>query len=412
MVFAGFNEVYKLLAEYLCNLEPNRTDTEYNVSLITKVFLFQFVNSYSSMYMVAFVKSNAESLGLDDWFGLCKCVDFKHIPGMGYTSDDDCTDKDLNSPAKCVCEQPDCIYELAYLLLSIFGTQLVIGNVLEFVVPWFQAKLKIAAEEQLMDDDDAPPLTQAEFESKLHPYERIEVFNDYNEMILQLGFITLFAPAFPMVALMGFVNNLIEIRSDANKLVRVYQRPQARAVEDIGTWETILEILTYISVATNVGLVWFTTSFGRQYSTSTQVWGFVVTEHVFLLIKVWIAWAIPDVPEDVKKRIQAQEYLTNKALGLEQEERYDQAKDEFFFPDREDNDVFATSDAADVEWDNKDARKASNHHEEPGGVNKTGVPMAQPKDNNTKKAPKEATRAQEAVTRARLPAASNSHAPY
>ena len=330
-----FNEVYKGLALYLTNLEPHRTDTEFNDGLITKVFLFQFINSYSSMYMVAFVKANAESLGITDYVGICKCTEFKIISGMttlsGGITDDDCTDQDLNKPISCTCENPDCVFELAWLLLSIFGVQLFIGNFLEFVVPWVKQKLLLAAEEKGMTEEmKSKQLTQAEFEAKLEPYERIEIFDDYNEMILQLGYITLFSPAFPLVSLMGLCNNIVEIRSDANKLCTVYQRPKAMAVEDIGSWETVLEIMTYVSVATNCGIVWFLTSFGAQYSAQTRVWGFVISEHCFLIVKVFIAWAIPDVPDEVKKRIAAQNYLTAKAMGDESASKYDPSKDAFF----------------------------------------------------------------------------------
>eukprot|EP00658_Telonema_sp_P-2_P037187 TRINITY_DN2676_c0_g1_i6.p1 TRINITY_DN2676_c0_g1~~TRINITY_DN2676_c0_g1_i6.p1 ORF type:complete len:359 (-),score=116.54 TRINITY_DN2676_c0_g1_i6:235-1311(-) len=265
----------------------------------------------------------------------------------GKTDADQCTQSDLANDI-CICNQPDCIFELAWLLLTIFGVQLVIGNVMEFVVPWFQAKLKMQAEEELLDDgEEHNELTEAEVQAKLHPYMRIDMFNDYNEMILQLGFITLFSPAFPLVALMGLVNNLVELRSDSNKLCRVYQRPQATPAEDIGTWENILDIMTYIAVATNVGLVWFATSFRDDYGETTRVWGFVVTEHVAVMIKIWIAWAIPDVPEETKKRIDAQTYLTNKALGLMEETAYDTATDPFYFPDATDEGALAPGDTTD-----------------------------------------------------------------
>jgi len=200
----------------------------------------------------------------------------------------------------------------------VFGVQLTVGNAVEFLVPWFMKKLKIEAEEKLADDDDLPPMTEAEYESKLEQYDHLEGFEDYNEMVIQFGFIALFAPAFPLVSLMGLVNNVIEIRSDSNKLCRVFQRPIARVVEDIGTWEMILDLMTYIAVATNVGLLWFTSEFGSQYTPLTRVWGFLVSEHAFMIVKCAIAYAIPDIPEDVKDRIAAEEVLTKKALGQDE----------------------------------------------------------------------------------------------
>jgi Calcium-activated chloride channel len=38
-----------------------RTDTEHDDAIIAKLFLFQFVNSYASLYYVAFIKNTVET---------------------------------------------------------------------------------------------------------------------------------------------------------------------------------------------------------------------------------------------------------------------------------------------------------------------------------------------------------------
>jgi anoctamin-10 len=50
------NEQYKSLALYLNKNENHRTDTEYEDSLILKLFAFQFVNSYAALFYIAFIK--------------------------------------------------------------------------------------------------------------------------------------------------------------------------------------------------------------------------------------------------------------------------------------------------------------------------------------------------------------------
>lgn len=55
-------------------------------------------------------------------------------------------------------------------------------------------------------------------------------------MMIQLGYVVLFSSAFPPAALCAMLNNLIEIRSDAFKLVYVCQRPFGQRVPNIGTW--------------------------------------------------------------------------------------------------------------------------------------------------------------------------------
>ena len=47
------NIVYGKVAVKLTRRENHRTDTEYEDSLIAKIFVFQFVNSYTSFYYLA-----------------------------------------------------------------------------------------------------------------------------------------------------------------------------------------------------------------------------------------------------------------------------------------------------------------------------------------------------------------------
>lgn len=47
---------YDRLAEWLTEMELQRTQTEYEDSLALKIYMFQFVNYYSSIFYIAFLK--------------------------------------------------------------------------------------------------------------------------------------------------------------------------------------------------------------------------------------------------------------------------------------------------------------------------------------------------------------------
>ena len=70
--------------------------------------------------------------------------------------------------------------------------------------------------------------------------------------VIQYGFITLFVAAFPLAPLFALINNIIEIRLDAYKMVTTKRRQLALRAQDIGLWQAILRSITYLSFATNV----------------------------------------------------------------------------------------------------------------------------------------------------------------
>lgn len=52
--------------------------------------------------------------------------------------------------------------------------------------------------------------------------------------VLQFGFVTIFVAAFPLAPLFALLNNILEIRLDARKLVCSYRRPVGVRVQNIG----------------------------------------------------------------------------------------------------------------------------------------------------------------------------------
>jgi hypothetical protein len=55
-----FNYIYNFVALLLTRLENHKTETEFERSLISKTFIFQFVNSFNSLFYIAFLKQDSE----------------------------------------------------------------------------------------------------------------------------------------------------------------------------------------------------------------------------------------------------------------------------------------------------------------------------------------------------------------
>jgi hypothetical protein len=200
--------------------------------------------------------------------------------------------------------------ELYCLLLSTLLTTQIAGAIAELAVPYAQYKLKIWMEESNAEGKELSNLTH---EAHLYPTHPLDAFYDYNKMVLQFGFVSMFVSAFPLAPFCALVNNLIEIRTDAMKRLLATQRPSpSMRAENIGEWILVLEFMSYVAVATNIGVLCFTSPKLEQHfklSHSETVWAFICLEHVVVFCKLMIAYNIDDQPEWVSLRLARDEYM-------------------------------------------------------------------------------------------------------
>ena len=136
------------------------------------------------------------------------------------------------------CET-SCLSEVRSLTQSLVLINLVVGNVTETLLPYLRHKWDM---ERLQAEEDDVNVYHSnhEIEGTLPVYEG--TFEDYNELVLQVisdsllcatkgsilmmhvaqfATVTMFALAYPLGAVLALLNNLVEIRSDAFKLVQV-----------------------------------------------------------------------------------------------------------------------------------------------------------------------------------------------
>jgi hypothetical protein len=159
-----------------------------------------------------------------------------------------------------------------------------------------------------MTEYELPKMTYYEGQAKLEPFEGI--FSEYSNILLQLGYVVLFAPAFPLASALLWLSFYFELRTDAYKMVCNTRRPAYMGAEDIGAWQTVLRMLAALGVLTNLGLAGMTdTTLKRilpfhflgliEVNESNKVLFLVVLEHLLLLTQYCVLTIIPDVPEDI-----------------------------------------------------------------------------------------------------------------
>uniref|UniRef100_A0A3Q1GI51 Anoctamin n=1 Tax=Acanthochromis polyacanthus TaxID=80966 RepID=A0A3Q1GI51_9TELE len=353
LVILLLSRVYTALAHILTRWEMHRTQTKYEDMFILKVFIFQFVNFYSSPVYIAFFKGR-----------------FVGYPGnyntlFGVRNED--------------CGAGGCLIELAQELLVIMVGKQLINNIQEFISPklkswWQKRKLRPQLKEKKKEVDGEEA---QEEEEEVCPWEDDYqllvcegLFSEYLEMVLQFGFITIFVAACPLAPLFALINNWVEIRLDAHKFVTEYRRPVAERAQDIGIWFPILQFITHMAVLSNAFLIAFTSSFlprlyyrytrdstlsgfisftlatsphtfnQQHHNASCRYRGFrdengeylpeyfhllairlgfiIVFEHVVFFIGRLIDLMVPDIPEEVELKIKREHYMAKEALAENQ----------------------------------------------------------------------------------------------
>ncbi|KAI1296792.1 Anoctamin-10 [Halotydeus destructor] len=195
---------YYQIALWLNNKENYAFDCEHENHLISKLVVFQFINSFLSLFYIAFFEGH-----------MCKLHE-----------------------------------QLAALLI----TRQVIGNINEALWPLASHAFKFSPSMPTKKYANSDKVSQAEIEAALERYE--STFDDHLEMFIQFGHIVMFSPVFPLASVCALLNNIVEIRSDAFKLCICLQRPFAGPkVKDIGHWHFAYDCLVYAAIAVNCGLL-------------------------------------------------------------------------------------------------------------------------------------------------------------
>lgn len=291
MIIIFMNQVWKFIAIKLTTWENHRTDSDFENALISKIFIFYFVNSYTSLFYIGFFKKTASYWNDDDLQDGCKTGTGWRVLGYG------------------------CAEELTVQLVTILGVNMGFGQFREVMMPWLIGKLQLYLLKKSVGQEAVKEVPQWERESKKPLFPG--TFDEYSEMVIQYGYITMFAAAFPLAPLMAVLNNVVEIRTDAFKLLDAYTRPEYKGAESIGAWFPILEILGIVAVGTNCMLIGFQFSALSDlldYNTFQTFAAVVILEHVVLVLKWLISTLVPDYPGWIVKAKAKQQFVQEQQL--------------------------------------------------------------------------------------------------
>uniref|UniRef100_A0A8C1M6N7 Anoctamin n=1 Tax=Cyprinus carpio TaxID=7962 RepID=A0A8C1M6N7_CYPCA len=220
VIIMVLNFLYERVAIKITDMEVPKTHVEYENKLTVKMFLFQFVNYYSSCFYVAFFKG--KFVGYPG--------DYAYMFGKWRNEE---------------CEPGGCLIELTTQLVIVMVGKQVWGNIQEALVPNARNHPESLYSRWEQDHD-------------LQTFGQLGLFYEYLEMVIQFGFITLFVASFPLAPLLALMNNILEVRVDAWKFTTQFRRPVAAKAHSIGAWDEILNMIAVFSVVTNAFIVSFT----------------------------------------------------------------------------------------------------------------------------------------------------------
>uniref|UniRef100_A0A8C6WQA0 Anoctamin n=1 Tax=Neogobius melanostomus TaxID=47308 RepID=A0A8C6WQA0_9GOBI len=361
VVIMILNMLYERVAIWITDFELPRTRTEYENSLTLKMFLFQFVNYYSSCFYIAFAKGKAVGFPGQPVYLLGK-----------YRNEE--------------CDPGGCLIELTTQLSIIMGGKAIWNNIQEVLFPWLKNLYARHCSGQSVASDKGCPRWEQDY--RLQSISKLGLFYEYLEMVIQFGFVTLFVASFPLAPVLALVNNLFEIRVDAWKITTQFRRMVPEKASTIGAWQPILQGIAILAVATNTMIIAFTSDMiprlvyywafsvypytenysntmtgyinstlsifnisdfseesrplsparnittcryrdfryppghPREYDHTVYYWHviaakmafIIVVEHIVYLTKFILAYIIPDVPYAVKEQIKREKYLTQVIL--------------------------------------------------------------------------------------------------
>mmetsp|Transcript_29598 Transcript_29598/g.96140 ORF Transcript_29598/g.96140 Transcript_29598/m.96140 type:complete len:419 (-) Transcript_29598:240-1496(-) len=80
-------------------------------------------------------------------------------------------------------------------------------------------------------------------------------FSEYNTKVVQFGYIALFSACFPLASFCAMLANFVELRVDAHKLGFEVRRPRYLGAKDAGSWQQMMELLSWLAIVVNVLLL-------------------------------------------------------------------------------------------------------------------------------------------------------------
>mmetsp|Transcript_29871 Transcript_29871/g.75185 ORF Transcript_29871/g.75185 Transcript_29871/m.75185 type:complete len:872 (+) Transcript_29871:145-2760(+) len=270
------NFVWSSVSPKIAEKENWRTDQKLKNAQVSKTFMVKCVVYYYPFFYLAFVR---------DW-----------VEG---------------------CEGDECVHELKSNLAVFIITHIftVIANVLVQIAMTWWSEYKLKQKLAEVPKDEERKLSYVEAQAMRPAYSGDT--DDYMELSISLGFISMFSVVFPLCALMSLVTNLVELRVLAFRMLRVVRRPLPRGQEGIGAWRGIMQNITYLACITSVGLLVCTTPRARTMKSLDQLKWFTIFEHMMIAFVYFLESLVPEKSLANERILEAHDAAESKIFAAD-----------------------------------------------------------------------------------------------
>lgn len=194
------NKLYQVVAIKLTVWENHRSATDHENALYIKRFFFEAFDCYIALFYLAFIEND--------------------------------------------------IVLLRRELVSLYTVDSIRRLATESIIPFVTRKATRTIKKEKRKTNDRI--------DKDYDKDQYEQFDDYLEMVIQIGYVTLFAGAFPLAAPLSIICNVLELYSDIFKLSFINRRPAVHRVTDVGVWSLLVKGIVLLSIFTNLYIFCFT----------------------------------------------------------------------------------------------------------------------------------------------------------
>ena len=238
---ALFGMAWKTVARWMNDWENHRTHHEYEDAYVFKQYVFQFINYYFMLVYIAYLKKGTPvlSYSIEHRFGW----EIDNALKQDVLRLNDASIPVVEMKEACIpnpdslSEEPDCMYELFTQLVFLFVGKQFALEAWENIKPKLTRKASIIKMGKntpvielvnvqptgstpdtlaggigaIADRSEDPNVQQCYDEFSMPQFGDKDIdgcLDDYNEMMIQLGFVTLFAAAFPGGAFFALLNNI------------------------------------------------------------------------------------------------------------------------------------------------------------------------------------------------------------